>query len=125
MGVLEKEQVADGEWRRRVDEALMEHGDKLVEHEERLERGSVKFAEAEIEREEFRRALDENTALTRKTAGDVGKLLEIFRAVQGFVKVSGWLGVAMKWLAILLICTGVLWWTFKTGELPKPPKEPF
>ena len=45
------------------------------------------------------REVAENTALTVGVSADTRELLDLFRAARGGLKVMGWLGGLLKWLA--------------------------
>lgn len=107
MGVLEQNQVADAEWRRRVDNTLDAHF-------ERLERGDTKF-------DELDRKIAENTKITTNTSNDVKELLAIFKPLTGFFTVTGWMGKGLVWVAAIVIAAGVIFWYVKTGDLPRKP----
>lgn len=115
MGVLEQGQVLVGEdWKRDVESRLEEHSNRLLAGNERFERTEKRIGEVAD-------AVDANTAITEKTAKNVEKLVDIFQAFDGFVRVGGWLGNTVKWVAGVLICGAVIYWFVKTGDLPKKP----
>lgn len=63
--------------------------------------------------------IDENTDATKRTEENTREILEIFDAVRGFVKVGGWVGNTIKWIAAVAIAGGILLYVWKTGDLPR------
>jgi Flp pilus assembly protein TadB len=96
---------ADQEWRDGVSE-------RLEDHERRLNEGRVRMNDLAQE-------LAANTAISERTERNTAELLAIFNALRGFVKVGGWFGTLLKWAAAILFSAGVIWWVWKTGELPR------
>ena len=105
MGALEKRQVADQRWRKGVDE-------RLDDHFGRLERGDERF-------DVLDRKIDANTAITQRIDAGVADILHIFEALKGFTRVGGWMGRVVLYLAALVVAAGILWWFWKTGDLPR------
>lgn len=105
MGMLEQAQVSDANWRQSVNA-------RLDEHMERLDAGDERMSKLEY-------AIGTNTEITKRIDEGVAEMLEIFAAVRGFAKVGGWIGSAIKWVAAVVIALGVLYWFWKTGDLPR------
>lgn len=47
------------------------------------------------------RAVKENTAITAAIATDTSELLALFTAAKGGLKVMGWMGGVVKWIAAI------------------------
>ena len=47
---------------------------------------------------------------------EVKELVEIFRASKGFIKVLGWLGKGLRWIAFTAAAIGAIWAITKTGK---------
>jgi predicted nucleic acid-binding protein len=92
--------------------------DRLDAIEERLERGSDRMDAIE-------RALKANTEATLEGNRDAREVLEIFQAVKGGIKVLGWIGVMVKWLAPLATLGVTAYSAFYAmthgGQLPPKP----
>ena len=52
----------------------------------------------------------------KEISDEVTELLEIFRASKGFIKVLGWLGKGLRWLAFTAAAIGALWALTKVGK---------
>lgn len=128
MGVLEEGQVVVAkEWQERVDRQLGETLDALADHEERFNRGNDRFtaqdreiAALRTDVQASREELAVNTEIGQRTEKAVKEILGIFGAFQGFVKVGGWLGTLVKWIAGVAIAFGILVYIWKTGQPPTP-----
>jgi hypothetical protein len=105
VGVLEERQALDERWRRKIE-------DRLDEHFERLESGDGRMSSLEA-------GMAENTKLTGEVKKNTDEILAIFGALKGFVTVGGWVGTAVKWLAGVLIALGIIYIVWKTGDLPR------
>jgi len=46
---------------------------------------------------------------------DFAELLTIFRSAKGFFRVLGWIGVAVRWIALSAIAIGAIWAGIKSG----------
>ena len=115
MGKLEEGQILVGEdWRRDVNAALEEHTNRFIA-------GNVRFERTERRLEEVAEMVEKNTAITQRIEANTAELLGIFTAVQGFVKVGGWMGKAVLWVGAILLAMGIIYWWWKTGDLPKKP----
>ena len=73
-----------------------------------LEQGAAKMNELSDQIKLLQEDVDE----LRK---DVQQLIDIFRASRGFIKVMGWIGKAVKWLAGIGIAIGAIWAAFTHG----------
>ena len=92
--------------------------DRLNAIEGRLERGSDRMDAIE-------RALKANTEATLEGNRDAREVLEIFQAVKGGIKVLGWIGAMVKWLAPLATLCFAAYSAFYAmthgGQLPPKP----
>jgi hypothetical protein len=120
MGVLEEHQVTIEALRKHVDRGLDEIRDQFTDVEEKFNRGNKRFTELEERQNQFEEKLDANNAMTAKGLANTDRLVEIFTAFEGFVKVGGWMGNALKWFAAVAIAVGVIWYVLKTGGPPAP-----
>jgi len=61
-----------------------------------------------------------NTDITAAMKADTQDVLDILNAVKGGLKVLGWLGTAMKWIATVGGAVATVW-GLVTGKIPLPP----
>lgn len=95
-----------------------ELADRLAKIDQRLDKGSGRMDD--IERE-----LRENTAATLEGNRDAREILEIFQAVKGGIRVLGWIGIAVRWVAgfggAAMAIYGVWYAYTHNGQLPPKP----
>lgn len=119
MGVLEHAQVADGEWRKRVDSTLDDHRDQLAEFESKFNRGNARFAEGEARMADLERKLDANNLMTSTIQADTKELVTWTKNITGFNSIAKWLGDILLKLAAVIVACGIIYWFLHTGQLPK------
>lgn len=120
MGLLEEGQTLVGEaWKKDVTRRLDEYFEKLGEHEDRFSAGNERFQRTDARMTEIAEKVDANTVITTRIEKNTAEILAIFAAFRGFVKVSGWVGTVVKWVGGILLAAGIIYWTWKTGQLPR------
>lgn len=112
MGILEDAQMADQMWRADVSRRLDEHFEAIERHAELL-------AEGDRRMRALADAIDENTVITKRIDDSTSTIVKGFKAIEGFSTVTGWLGKAVLVTGAIILALGVIYWYFKTGELPR------
>lgn len=129
MGVLEEGQTIVAEaWKRDVSTRLDDHFEKIEEFGEKFKRGNDRFERGEKRIEEVadevgkaNEAISKNTEITERIEEKVDRFLTIFEALEGFITVGGWMGKLVLFVAAVVVALGILYWVWKTGDLPKKP----
>jgi hypothetical protein len=63
--------------------------------------------------------VEHNTKVTEEIKKNTDEIVGVFKAIQGWITVAGWLGKAAKWFTLCAIAVGIFIVALKTGELPK------
>lgn len=60
-----------------------------------------------------------NTKLTQEVKANTDEIVSAFEAMKGAFTVAGWMGKFAKWVTVIVVAVGILYWAAKTGDLPR------
>lgn len=99
--------MLDDEWKTKVERRLDDHMERLDAGDERMNA--------------LTKQLEENTDITKRIDQNTAKLVNTFRAIDGFGTVGQWIFGAIVKVSIVITAAGVIYWFLHTGELPRAP----